>query len=395
MLRNNRIILIAIIILFAASVAVQHFAPEPTDWSENYDLTSQTPYGACVLSDLLKESFGPDLVVENSVSFFESLDTTVDEVQNLVVVSTAFFPDSIDRKTVLHQVAMGSDLLISASAIDPAFLRYLDIEVGKPAIDTSAFRPGRDVLHFTDTEFENDSGFYFNRKMPLVWISSYDTLVARPLGTNRNGQINFLMVSYGKGRVYIHTQPQAFSNYHLLYGSVGYAARVLSYLPVRRTIADRYYKPNRPVNDSPMRYILSQPPLLMAYYVLLLSLLLFFLVESKRRQRVIPFIEPLHNLSLDYVKTIGSLYFRQHNNDDLALKKTIYFREFLRERYNFSELSDDDETVAYLAAKSGVSVKLARKVTELVIYYSGARQVTDEGLLGLVKTIEQFYEQCR
>ncbi len=156
--------------------------------------------------------------------------------------------------------------------------------------------------------------------MPVSNITAYDSIHTTELGTNRTGKVNFIGIRHGLGKIYFHTQPLVFTNYHLINGNVGYASKVLSYLPIQKTVWDNYYKLDRYVNDSPMRYILSQAPLQAAYYLLLLTLLLYLVVESKRRQRVIPVLKPLENRSLQFVKTMGGLYFRQKNNTNLAQK---------------------------------------------------------------------------
>jgi hypothetical protein len=54
-----------------------------------------------------------------------------------------------------------------------------------------------------------------------------------------------------------------------------------------------------PLSMSPMRFILNNPPLRYAWYLLLLGLLIFVLFNAKRKQRIVPVIEPLKNTSLD------------------------------------------------------------------------------------------------
>jgi len=271
----------------------------------------------------------------------------------------------------------------------------LKIKVRYPAIDTSVYRSGKETLFLLNPELRNDSGYHFNKKMPVLDILlPFDNNNTVKLGTNRSGKLNFICTNFGLGKIYFHTQPLAFTNYHLLYGNTEYASKVLSYLPVRKTVWDEYYKPFRSVNQSPMRYILSQPPLQSAYYLLLLTLLLYLLVESKRRQRVIPVMKPLVNRSLQFVRTIGNLYFKQQNNSDLARKKTIYFKEFLRERYYLSNISASEECVALISAKSGVPVDLVQPLLDKIDYYETAPMVSDIGLVEINRKMEQFYKQC-
>jgi hypothetical protein len=179
-----------------------------------------------------------------------------------------------------------------------------------------------------------------------------------------------------------------------LYGSIDYAAGVLSHLPVCKTVWDDYYKPNQIVDRSPVRYILTQPALQMAYYLLLLTLLLYMVVESRRRQRIIPVVKPLENKSLDFVKTVGSLYFNQKDNSDLARKMIIYFRDFVRERYFIQQLSATGECILQVSAKSGLPVEQVKQLLEMISFYETSAKMSNDGLIGLNQKIEQFYKQC-
>lgn len=416
MLKNNRGYLIVISTLFVALIAMKHYAPKPIDWSETYNIKGKTPYSCYILNDLFGAIF-PEQTIENSYDgFYVALDPgnakkkngvvvtiqpdtitmiVADSVKkNIIVVTPYFEPDKYDFDALMKYVANGNDFFVSSTNFGHVFLDSLKIKISSSIIDTSAYSKGKETLFLLNPELRNDSGYHFSKKMPLVYFSSFDTLNTFKLGTNRNGNVNFICSKYGLGKIYIHTQPLVFTNYYLLNGSVEYASKVLSYLPIRKTVWDNYYKPDRFVNTSPMRYILSQPPLQSAYYLLLLTLLLYLVVESKRRQRVIPVVRPLENRSLQFVKTIGSLYFKQRNNADLTRKKAIFFKEFLREHYFLSNISATGDCVAMVSAKSGVSVDLVSQLLDSINYYETAHKVSDVSLIGFNRNIELFYKQC-
>ena len=138
---------------------------------------------------------------------------------------------------------------------------------------------------------------------------------------------NFARIKYGKGQLLLHTTPIAFSNFHLLREqNVEYAGRVFSHLvegPIywdnysnvslalaRRMNDLAYYNPYKTFNDEgPLQYILSQPALAWTWYLGLTLALLYLLFRAKRKQRVIPVLEPNHNTSLEFISTIGRLVF--------------------------------------------------------------------------------------
>lgn len=394
MFRNNRIYLIIITLLFVVLIALNHYSPKPIDWSETYDIHEKSPYGCYVLNDMFNTLF-PDQEIEyNNDGFYVALDSASTEKENIIVVTPEFKPDKYDLGALLKHVAKGNDLFVSSTNFSDLFRDSLKIKLSSSFIDTSIYKNGKETVSLLNSELKNDSGYHFIKKMPLVYFSAYDTLNTSKLGTNRAGKVNFICTKFGLGKIYIHTQPLVFTNYHLLYGNVEYASKVLSYLPIRKTIWDNYYQPNHFVNTSPMRYILSQPPLQLAYYVLLATLLLYMVVESKRRQRVIPVLKLPENRSLQFVKTIGSLYFKQRDNADLARKMSIFFKEFLREHYFLTKISATGECIALVSDKSGVSTALVKQLLDSAAYFETAKTVTDSGLIELNRKIELFYKQC-
>ena len=91
---------------------------------------------------------------------------------------------------------------------------------------------------------------------------------------------NFIKTKFGKGTFYLHTFPQAFTNYNMLLDTnYTYVASVLSYLNVNKNnsssgqnsgtsnkatiLWDAYYKTGKSGISSPMHYILSSKHLKM------------------------------------------------------------------------------------------------------------------------------------
>ena len=381
-------------LLFVILIAINHYAPKPLNWRETYEFTGKSPYGCYILNDMSGVLFPGQQFSDSKECFYVSLDSNSVMGGNLISITSNFNPDKFDLDALLKYVARGNDFFVSSGSFGELFTDRLKIKLASPMIDTSLYLSGKETLFLLNPELRNDSGFHYDKKMQSVWISAYDTLNTVKLGTNRDGDVNFICMKYGLGKIYFHTQPQVFTNYHLLSGNIEYASKVLSYLPIRKTVWDNYYKPYRFINQSPMRYVLSQPPLQSAYYLMLLTLLLYFVVESKRRQRVIPVLKPLVNRSLQFVKTIGSLYFNQKNNTDLARKKIIYFKEFLRERYYLSTISLTEEYVVLVSKKSGLPIDMVQSLFEIMELYQTTPAVSDHGLIDLNRRMELFYKQC-
>lgn len=395
MIRNKYILPVLIAILFASLITFEHYySRKQIDWRVTYNIGSKSPYGCYVLGKMFRYVFPGQAIERNYNSLYEVLDSKTVGKKNIIEITDNFNPDKYDLDALLKFVSKGNDLFVSATNFGSLFLDTLKIETKFAVSDSLLFKPGHTQLNLLNPALKSDSGYYFKNWFLGSYISKFDTAKTLELGTDMKGNVNFISKGFGAGRIFIHTQPLVFTNYELLYGNVAYAAKALSYLPVRTTLWDSYYKPYLYINKSPTRYLLSQAPLRAAYYLLLLTLLIYLVVESKRRQRMIPVISPPENRSLQFVKTIGRLYFKQHNNADLAKKKVVYFKEFLRERYYLSSVSATGEMVTLVSAKTGVPVEQVKHLLEAIDHYESAENVSDSGVIDLNRRIELFYKQC-
>ena len=133
----------------------------------------------------------------------------------------------------------------------------------------------------------------------------------------------------------------------------------MSYLPqtVQEVIWDEYFRYDHTKDFSAWQYIFGGSPgtrgLAWGFSLLLLLFLLIYLFDSKRNQRPIPLIEPLRNTSLDFVRTIGRLYFQRRDNHNLATKMVTHFQDQVRTRYNLPVTALDEDFVARLSYKTG------------------------------------------
>jgi hypothetical protein len=115
----------------------------------------------------------------------------------------------------------------------------------------------------------------------------------------------------------------------------------------------------------------------------------------KRRQRVIPVITPLRNTTLDFIKTVSSVYFNQKDNSSIASKKINYFLEFVRQRFYLQTQHLDENFIQQLSRKSGVEKANVDYLVQLVGEVNSGYAVSDKLLLTLNHQIENFYKQAQ
>jgi len=381
--------------LFISLVIIQHFIPAQPDWNMSFNGYRKSPYGCSIARDLLPEVFPGKSVTDNVSSFYSSLPTDTLERKNLVIINETFDPEEYDLSALLNFASEGNSVFISSSGFSDKLCDTLGFKIITQVFDTSFFKPGEEVLKLSDPEKSSDSAFVFRKRFMESRFEGFDSLRSIPLGMDAKGSVNFIVMRFGNGKIFLHCQPLAFTNYHLLYSNYQYACSALSHLPVEATIWDQYYKPDREANNSPVRYILSQAPLRAGYFLLLGTLLIYMLVGSRRMQRAIPVVKPENNSSLDFVITVGKLYYRSRNNADLARKKITYFNEFVKNRYSMEKAEPSDENVRILWQRSGVDESRIKDLLNRLSGLSKKININDQELIGLHEAIEDFYRHCK
>jgi hypothetical protein len=183
-----------------------------------------------------------------------------------------------------------------------------------------------------------------------------DSLRLEALAYNAGGDTLAMRFFIGAGELYLVATPLMFTNYGILDGeNASYAFRLLSYLSDLPLIRLEAYGEGHREATTPLRYILSQPPLQWALYAALIAIILFMIFTAKRRQRIIPVMQPPANETLRFTQLIGNLYYQRKDHKDILKKKYLYFCAELKRTTGLDMQSGErDEDVArHLAERIG------------------------------------------
>lgn len=224
-----------------------------------------------------------------------------------------------------------------------------------------------------------------------------------------------ISLQYGKGSFIIHSAPSGFSNYNMFdAGGKYHAEAIFSHLPKGNIYWHHdfgKYSPYRGVpqptyskqdgsnksnypKSSPLQYIMRVPALFTALIMLMVGALLYMLFQSKRRQRIIPTIAPNENSSLEFVKTVSTLYFQQKRHDKLIKHKELIFLSFLRQRYYVSSPGITADFITKVAEKSGIGEKHVKNIFVALRKGKENRAVSESELISLYNKLEYFYKNC-
>jgi hypothetical protein len=232
------------------------------------------------------------------------------------------------------------------------------------------------------------------------YFSKFDSEISSVFGNGIYVLPDFLQFRAGKGSLYFHLTPLAFSNYFLLYGNnMNYYDRTFSLIPAdtKQVIWDEYFLYKRFSNsddsgsNSFLSALMTQRSFRAALWLLLILLTLFILQEMRRKQRLIPAVAKPQNDSLEFVKTIGRLYYEKRDNKNLAQKMAAYFLEHARNRYKLSTSTLDEEFIESLKRKTGQPDEMIRKIVSFINNIDSPEIITDIELAGFHNELEEFY----
>jgi hypothetical protein len=212
---------------------------------------------------------------------------------------------------------------------------------------------------------------------------------------NRKGNSTFIKYPYGKGALYLMSSPQFFTNYNLINPEgAEYAAKSLSYLNSGGTLMwDEFSSKGPQGESSKLRVFLKYPELRWAYYIALFSLVTFILFEIKRRQRIIPVLDPLQNTTVEFVNVVGQVYYERKDHKNLADKKIAYLMEHFRSAYRLNTSLIDQEFIEALSNKTEIDITEISSLMQMIKRYSDAATITDKQLIELNNNIENFYKK--
>lgn len=369
------------------------------------------PYGAYVAYQELSRVFPRASITlsRRSGSFVRDLNDS-DRHQVMFVLSPRFYANTDEWSALVRWVKQGNYLVVSACRFTQDVKDQLHVQLSNFSEETflenditqeqeDSLRIGLDHPPFPDT----GTYFYPGRRMDRS-VVSLDSSFTEVLGTNDFHYANFIRIRAGDGVVLFQTAPMAFSNYFLLYGNnIRYFDNVWSALPARveKVIWNQYYLYKNQEDDGRSGFLvgleklLRDPALGPAFLLLLLVLAVYVLLGVKRRQRIIPDIPPKSNESLDFVKTIGRLYYEKGDHRNLAVKMGQHFQEYIRTRYLVQLNLAEESSVVRLSSRSGVDEALVREIATTLRYVHDAPSLSEAQLDEWYRLIETFYKTAQ
>ncbi len=375
----------------------------PVDWSRTFDSKDTIPYGTYILHQELENLF-PDSkvtnITQNTYDYFDEIQYEYRSDHYIFIYDEPFLDESTWEK-VLEYVNKGGSAFISMPIDNPVFEKYLGTKVGsmflvkeKQAVSLSVKAPNGEKRYVYEKGFGSS---YFSAFSPET------TEVLGYLEYNGEKQPNFLKVYYGNGFFLLHTEPIAFSNYHMLKKNhYQYVTDVFSYLNPEDIIWDNHRMHRRQSGErnnggffNGLNFIMKHEALRWALFLLITLGLLYLFFNSKRRQKAVRIVLPYPNYTLDFAKTLSELY--RYNADHTAMVKykINYFLEQLRQHYNITSKETEKDFTELLSAKSGVDIESCRKLVLTLDIFRSKNYLDKEDFFKLQTLIESFKHKSK
>ena len=438
-MRNRVFIFIAALVGMILIYLIVFYSPNKRfNWSEDYKLDKERPYGTWLISELLQH-YAPQRkfnVLDEPLNY--SLEKVVTP-SNYVFIGDEIYLEYLYSDSLMAYVAKGNNAFIFTSGT-PWMIQNSIRNLNNWDQADSAANNANDYelsaeykTFYFDTLFTEIIEDQLNPKNPyrFIYRNRFDiynrywyyldenslgllsaTSLGRFYGINSEldtlGGINYFRVDYGKGSIYFHTQPLQFTNLQLLdTNAVDYANAVFSYLnrgPIyweehnwifnRPTSKTWTYKPFFSNNaEGPLTLILNTPTLKWGWYLLLFFVLLFILFEGKRKQAIIPVLANKQNTTLAHIKSLTKLYYRSDEHYPIANKMYVNYLWYLRSELRIDTSKPAEKLIPEIAIKSGNDEETIKAIFDLWNKIKGWRSAKSEVFLDFYKHIDKFYNK--
>ena len=416
-MKNKRILLGAGVLLFIFLI-FNMTEKKPLNWSKTYDEKGKNPFDLKIFYEQLEDVFSNREIITLKNTFYEYVikNEVLDEKRNCLYINIDenYFPDLASEEKLLDFVSQGNTAFISANQFSHYLLDCLKVQT-KPLngfINTHY----KTSIHHHKLDIKTEHKYF---QVYFTEIHTKNSLGKFHYQTQKDGgweeKINFIKIPHQKGTFYLHTQPEVFTNYHLLkMEQTDYMNELLSILPdkefnlllpsqnhfnksVEKLDKTKLYfesnlKTDPDLNDDPLRFIKKHKALHTAWFLLLLTIGLFIMINSKRKQRIVPIITPTKNTSLEFIETLSALYEEADNFQPIIQQKINIFKKDIRTKYNVDTSIQNPHLATQLSLKSGYKLANSKELIRFIHTFNNKEHSSIILLKKLEAEIEKFYK---
>ncbi len=407
-MKNNKIYIGILIILTSLMVYVDYQTPPKADWSRTFRNNDSNPFGMKVLHRVLPEIFPEQKIEVSRVPPFNQLSESKTKLSGNYIIIDQYLEKNYEAKGLSDQdvngllqfAADGNSVFLASNTFPESLLDKLGLALATVELASEGFNKDGLVIKKKPLKVKLLNPAFRQKTVELEketyesYFVAKDTLNVKALAVNDSSHTNIIQYDLGKGKLYLCAVPELFTNYYLLKDDKDpIVVKILSYLPVQPVIYDEYTKQGRLGEQSMFRFMKSKPALTWVYYLSIAGLILYLLFEGKRRQRIIPIVKPKENSTLNFIMTVGSLFYQSKDNQALVRKKTELLKWFIFKRTGLRYEAENMEFRDKLIQKTTIP---AEEITTLLQWIKAADQnhkFNDDELITFNKMIESLHQK--
>lgn len=393
-------IVLGVAVLLLGTMFLGYVRPKERVMDERITLRAKDkiPYGTYVAYNLLPKLFPNATITKDKNNPGNWDEITSDETNQAVILFAKDFDAEEYELNRLYAFAKnGNYVFIVAHSMSYEAVKFFNCSDNGNFYDFDT--PDSLHVNLLKPPFAVQTPFVFPGKRYESFFSKIDTAKTFVLGQGNKGSINFIRMKTGNGAVFIHLAPLAFSNYFLLHkNNIDYYKNAFAVIPQNISSIEwnDYYltklRVNKERDPSWFRVLLKYPSFRWGLLTALGTLFLFVLLEMRRKQRMIPEWAKPKNESLDFVKTIGRLYFDKGDHKNLAKKMGAYFLEHIRNQYKLATHTVDDDFINAVHHKTGYPLEELKNIVTFIQFSNTAPAVSESQLSNFHKQLELFYQ---
>jgi hypothetical protein len=350
-------------------------SPHEFIWTPTFDKNDKEPFGSYVFDDVVSSSIDNYTITDKSFyQIMQDVDSLSPPRAFLITENDIRFNET-DIEYLYQLIHLGNQIMICSNHFPYALEDTLGFKIEHDNYLPNIKRYIHDMSKQRDSLFSGDDTLnpmqiypvypqlhpvYINKEKNkrLLNCDSSEVLV-----WNKNNKPLVIRTFIGKGELFLVSTPLMFTNYGILDGNnASYTFRLLSYMKDKPLVRTEAYGSHSEKSGSPLRYVLSEPPLRWATYSILSLLILFMVFTAKRRQRVIPVIKTPPNRTFGFMQLISNLYYQKHDNREILKLKHLYFCAEVK-RLTGTDLQDavpGETAYTRLSEKTGMKKDLLR-----------------------------------
>jgi hypothetical protein len=407
----------------------------PTDWSLTLDTKSKQPFGTYLVAKSVQQLFPSCGITTNdhrTSSDPLDLDYSSSAGKELrIILARSLNFNYSEIRELSDFVGHGNFVMIAASSLNSDLENALRCSAANEKLEGDAlneYNTGNEnslQTFIIKDKASSAKKVYSYRGIPMSntinidddyssFFLKFDT--PEPLIYNKKGNPLVARIWHGNGNIIVLNSPLYFTNHFLLQDTnKALMAHLLSLVPSdRKHIVFDTYLDKKELgdyvgssssggdggrggsnssgdnNEGGFSKLMKYPSWNRAVLLTVLALLLYALLLGRRKQRPIPLIPPIENSSLEFIETIGQLYFMKQSNKNIADKICTHFMEHLRTRYNITAANFTAENIDAICNKLSVSKSDALTLLKRIKSVQTKDLIHDQELISLYKTTQTF-----